>query len=60
MEVYEHYKDSGVPWIGEIPTDWAVEKTKYQFEIRKRQVKHDGQTILSITQKRGRSRRFRI
>lgn len=50
MDAYEHYKDSGVPWIGEIPTDWAVEKTKYQFEIRKRQVKHDEQTILSITQ----------
>ena len=50
MEAYSEYKDSDVPWIGEIPTDWAVEKTKYQFEIRKRQVKHDEQTILSITQ----------
>lgn len=26
---YEQYKDSGVEWIGEIPSGWEVRKTKY-------------------------------
>lgn len=29
MKRYEQYKDSGVAWIGEIPTHWKVCKTKY-------------------------------
>lgn len=24
MEVYEHYKDSGVPWIDDVPSTWTV------------------------------------
>ncbi|WP_285011846.1 restriction endonuclease subunit S [Lactococcus formosensis] len=27
------FKDSGVDWIGEIPEDWEVGKTKYFFDI---------------------------
>jgi type I restriction enzyme S subunit len=33
MKRYESYKDSGVEWIGEIPTHWEVSKVKYQFDI---------------------------
>ncbi len=29
MRRYTEYKDSGVPWIGEIPKDWEVKKLKY-------------------------------
>ncbi len=29
MKRYEQYKDSGIAWIGEIPTHWKVCKTKY-------------------------------
>ena len=29
MERYETYKDSGVEWIGAIPTGWEVKKLKY-------------------------------
>lgn len=28
MKKYEKYKDSGIPWIGEIPEDWKVIKIK--------------------------------
>lgn len=30
---YAQMKDSGVEWIGNIPEEWAVKKTKYIFEI---------------------------
>lgn len=29
MERYDSYKDSGVDWIGEIPSHWGIEKLKY-------------------------------
>jgi len=30
---YDSYKDSGVEWIGEIPSHWDVTKIKYKFQI---------------------------
>ena len=50
MNQYEQYRDSGVDWIGAVPSHWSVERTKYRFQIAKRQVPHAGQEILSITQ----------
>ena len=35
MKKHEKYKDSGVPWIGEIPKDWKVEKLKRGLIIQK-------------------------
>ena len=29
---YENYKDSGVEWIGKIPSGWEVEKSNYIFK----------------------------
>ncbi len=31
MERYDSYKDSGVKWLGEIPSHWEVIKNKYLF-----------------------------
>ena len=30
---YEHYKDSGVEWLGEIPEHWEMKKVKFISEI---------------------------
>lgn len=30
---YESYKDSGVEWIGKIPSEWEVKKAKYFIKI---------------------------
>ncbi len=30
---YEHYKDSGVSWLGEIPAHWEVKRLKYFGKI---------------------------
>ena len=43
-------KDSGVGWIGKVPSKWNCIKIKYLFEIRKRIAGKEGYTVLSITQ----------
>lgn len=30
---YESYKDSGVEWLGAIPSHWSIERTKYCFSF---------------------------
>lgn len=32
MKKYNSYKDSGIEWIGEIPSHWEVKKVNYCFE----------------------------
>src|SRR5690606_6773021 len=34
MKRYDAYKDSGIEWIGEIPTHWEVKRLKYIAEAR--------------------------
>lgn len=33
MKQYESYKDSGTPWIGQIPTHWEVKRGKFTTAI---------------------------
>lgn len=33
MKQYDSYKDSGIEWIGKIPSHWEVRKLKYDFHI---------------------------
>tara|TARA_R110002033_G_scaffold15074_1_gene43221 strand:+ start:470 stop:1795 length:1326 start_codon:yes stop_codon:yes gene_type:complete len=47
---YPKYKDSGVPWLGNVPTGWTVGRIKDLFEIRKRIAGELGHDVLSITQ----------
>ena len=39
MKKYNAYKDSGVKWIGEIPSHWGVRRAKYMFNKEKREVR---------------------
>ena len=34
MNRYDSYKDSGVQWLGEIPSHWEVRKMKFSFDER--------------------------
>jgi type I restriction modification DNA specificity protein len=34
FKAYPAYKDSGVPWLGEIPAHWEVRKTKFAAALR--------------------------
>lgn len=39
MKKYNAYKDSGVKWIGEIPSHWGLCRAKYMFNKEKREVR---------------------
>lgn len=43
-------RDSGVDWIGQIPSHWKVKRLKYVTKIVKRIIGHEGPSVLSITQ----------
>ena len=34
MKRYDSYKDSGVEWIGEIPSQWGLKKLKHISDVR--------------------------
>lgn len=34
MERYDEYKDSGVEWIGEMPTHWAIKRMRFLYSFR--------------------------
>lgn len=42
--------DSGVDWIGEIPSSWSVDTIKQHFSVKKRIAGKEGYDVLSITQ----------
>jgi type I restriction enzyme S subunit len=53
MKRYESYKDSGVEWIGEIPSHWHVKKNKYfTLPIDVRSTDGDGE-LLSVSEYKG-------
>jgi len=35
IKTYDSYKDSGVEWIGKIPSEWKIIKLKYLFNVSK-------------------------
>src|SRR6266446_4036184 len=47
---YKHYKDSGVQWLGQVPTTWGIRRIRHLFEIRKRIAGGEGYDVLAITQ----------
>lgn len=52
MERYNEYKDSGVQWLGEIPSHWKLRKMKYTFSERSRKG-FPNEPLLAATQNHG-------
>ena len=50
MKAYPTYKDSGAPWLGNIPAHWTARKIKTLFRIKKEIAGKEGFDVLSITQ----------
>lgn len=42
---YDGYKDSGVDWLGEIPSDWELEKAKWLFKKMERPVSPNDEIV---------------
>ena len=51
MERYKEYKDSGVQWIGKIPSHWDCVQFRGLFNITKRIAGKTGYDVLAVTQK---------
>ena len=51
MKRYKAYKDSGVKWIGEIPSHWDTKQFRRFFLIKKNVANCLGYDVLSVTQK---------
>lgn len=48
IQKYPAYKDSGVDWLGEIPTHWKVEKGKWLFEKQDRPVRSEDGVVTAF------------
>lgn len=49
MERYDSYKDSGVQWLGEIPSHWDVKRLGSYFTERRVKVSDKDYAPLSVT-----------
>ena len=52
MQKYDSYKDSGIQWLGEIPSHWKLRKMKYTFSERS-QKGFPNEPLLAATQNHG-------
>lgn len=50
LKPYDEYRESGVPWIGKVPLEWRVERTKWVFRNEKKlNVGRQNTNVLSLT-----------
>lgn len=50
MEKYSSYKDSGVQWLGDIPSHWEVKKIRHILSLANEKTKESGGELLSLSQ----------
>lgn len=53
MAVYESYKDSGVKWLGKIPSHWDTGKMREFFSERKQLSQDGSEMLLSVSEYSG-------
>ena len=53
MKAYPVYKDSGLPWLGQVPNHWEVIRNKFVFREVEERSKSGHETLLSLTRSRG-------
>ena len=50
LKLYPEYKESGLPWLGQVPGHWSFERAKWRFRKRKElNVRGEHTNILSLT-----------
>ena len=52
LKPYAEYKESGLPWLGQVPTHWAKRRMKFLFKERARKGFPD-EPLLAATQTKG-------
>ena len=53
LKPYPAYKDSGVPWLGEVPEHWEVRRLKYLLRERDARSETGTEHLLSVSQYAG-------
>jgi len=53
MKRYDSYKDSGVEWIGEIPSHWKLMTNKYFTKSQKNKSEFGDEVLLSVSEYQG-------
>ena len=49
MNNYESYKETDIPWLGEIPSHWEIKRANIVFEERVEKVSDKDYEPLSVT-----------
>ena len=53
LKPYSAYKNSGVPWLGEVPAHWEVRRLKYLLQERDTRSVHGSEQLLRVSQYTG-------
>jgi type I restriction enzyme S subunit len=53
LQPYREYKDSGLPWLPQVPSHWRVTRSKFLFREVDQRSKTGNETRLSMSQKHG-------
>lgn len=53
LKPYPEYKDSGLPWLGQVPKGWGVRRIKTVLHERDARSRDGRGTLLSLTRNRG-------
>jgi hypothetical protein len=53
LRPYSEYKDSGLPWFGQVPAHWEVRRIKTLLREVDRRSTRGEETLLSMTRGRG-------
>ena len=45
---YDSYKDSGIPWLSEVPTEWDIQRAKWLFHKMERPVRAEDDVVTAF------------
>src|SRR5512139_896584 len=45
IDSYPAYKESGLPWLSQIPTHWRIERAKWLFKKMERSVRPEDEVV---------------
>lgn len=48
MKAYPAYKDSGLPWLGQMPSHWQLSRGKWLFERMSRPVREQDEIVTAF------------
>ena len=46
--IYDSYKDTGIPWLAEVPTEWDIQRAKWLFHKMERPVRAEDDVVTAF------------